>query len=141
MPRDRLRPETSEPGKTALGNEIATAENIPKKFLDTILLELRNAGLLRAKKGPGSGYSLAQTPQQIRVGFIIGTLAGPLAPLNCASKSSYEAYQDCQNLERCEVRLVMSKVRDAMSDVLDAMTLEEMVSYGQIRHPDLMYNI
>ncbi|MCS0501159.1 RrF2 family transcriptional regulator [Ancylobacter mangrovi] len=117
-----------EPGTSAMGQEIATANNIPKKFLDAILLELRNAGLLRSKKGPGGGYALSRSAAEINIGHIIRTLDGPLAPISCASKSAYVPCQDCEDLETCAVRRTMSRVRDAMSDILDRMTLAEMVA-------------
>ena len=129
------------PGESAMGQEIATANNIPKKFLDAILLELRNAGMLRSKKGPGGGYALSRTPREIRVGHIIRTLDGPLAPINCASKSAYVPCQDCQDLQACAVRITMSKVRDAMSEILDRMTLQDMVVFADTPSADLMYNI
>ena len=72
------------PGETAFVSEIALRNNIPKKFLDTILLELRNAGMLRSKKGPGGGYSLSRPASDIRIGQVIRTLDGPLAPIRCA---------------------------------------------------------
>jgi len=130
-----------KPGESAMGQEIATANNIPKKFLDAILLELRNAGMLRSKKGPGGGYALARTPREIRIGLIIRTLDGPLAPINCASKSAYVPCQDCQDLPTCAVRITMSKVRDAMSEILDRMTLQDMVVFADTPNADLMYNI
>ena len=130
-----------KPGESAMGQEIATANNIPKKFLDAILLELRNAGMLRSKKGPGGGYALSRTPREIRIGHIIRTLDGPLAPINCASKSAYVPCQDCQDLQACAVRITMSKVRDAMSEILDRMTLQDMVVFADTPNADLMYNI
>jgi len=130
-----------EPGTTAMGAEIASANNIPKKFLDAILLELRNAGMLRSKKGPGGGYGLARTPQEIRVGHIIRTLDGPLAPIGCASRSAFIPCDDCEDADTCAVRITMSRVRDAMSEILDRMTLAEMVAFSRTRNPDLMYHI
>lgn len=130
-----------EPGTSAMGQEIATANNIPKKFLDAILLELRNAGMLRSKKGPGGGYALARTPRDIRVGLIIRTLDGPLAPIGCASKSAYVPCQDCQDIASCSVRITMTKVRDAMSDILDRMSLQDMITFAENPDVDLMYNI
>ncbi|ADH88130.1 transcriptional regulator, BadM/Rrf2 family [Ancylobacter novellus DSM 506] len=130
-----------EPGSSAMGQEIATANNIPKKFLDAILLELRNAGMLRSKKGPGGGYALAKTPREIRIGHIIRTLDGPLAPISCASKSAYVPCQDCEDLATCSVRITMSKVRDAMSEILDGMSLQDMIVFADTPDADLMYNI
>ena len=129
------------PGDSAMGADIASANNIPKKFLDAILLELRNAGMLRSKKGPGGGYALSRSPKEIRIGHIIRTLDGPLAPINCASKSAYVPCQDCEDLNTCAVRTTMSKVRDAMSDILDRMTLQDMQVFASNPHADLMYNI
>lgn len=128
-------------GESAMGAEIASTNNIPKKFLDAILLEMRNAGMLRSKKGPGGGYALARLPKDIRIGHIIRTLDGPLAPLSCASKSAYVPCQDCQDLEACAVRITMTKVRDAMSDILDRMTLQDMLIFASNPDSDLMYHI
>ena len=115
------------PGETAFVNEIATRNNIPKKFLDTILLELRNGGMLRSKKGPGGGYALSKPASDIYIGQIVRTLDGPLAPIRCASRTAIEACEDCANPETCAVRLSMTEVRDAMSAVLDHMTLDQFI--------------
>jgi Rrf2 family protein len=119
-----------EPGKTAFVSDIAVQNNISKKFLDAILLELRKGGILRSKKGPGGGYGLAKPPSQIFVGHAVRILDGPLAPIRCASKTAFEACDDCDFPEDCQVRHSMSEVRDAISAVLDNMTLEDMVQRG-----------
>ncbi|QRM57597.1 Rrf2 family transcriptional regulator [Sinorhizobium sp. BG8] len=116
------------PGETAFVSEIALRNNIPKKFLDTILLELRNAGLLRSKKGPGGGYSLSRPASEIRIGHAVRVLDGPLAPIRCASRTAYEACEDCADPETCQVRRSMTDVRDAIASILDTMTLEQFVS-------------
>lgn len=125
------------PGETAFISDIAVRNDIPKKFLDTILLELRNAGFLRSKKGPGGGYALSRPATEIRIGHIIRTLDGPLAPIRCASRTAYEACDDC-NPETCQVRASMTIVRDAIAGVLDNMTLEQFVAGGEkvISKPD-----
>lgn len=117
-----------EPGETAFITEIAQRNNIPKKFLDTILLELRNAGMLRSKKGPGGGYSLSRPAAEIRIGHVIRTLDGPLAPIRCASRTAYEVCEDCNDPETCQVRVSMTTVRDAVASILDSMTLEEFAA-------------
>jgi Rrf2 family protein len=116
-----------EPGKTAFVNEIAVQNNISKKFLDAILLELRKGGILRSKKGPGGGYALARHASEISIGEAVRILDGPLAPIRCASKMAFEACDDCDDPEDCQVRHAMTEVRDAVSAVLDTMTLEQMV--------------
>lgn len=121
---------TLAPGETAFVTEIATRNNIPKKFLDTILLELRNSGFLRSKKGPGGGYALSKPASDIVIGQVIRALDGPLAPIRCASRTAFETCEDCRDPETCFVRISMTEVRDAMAAVLDNMTLEQFASRG-----------
>ncbi|MCM2435250.1 RrF2 family transcriptional regulator [Agrobacterium rosae] len=115
-------------GETAFVSEIASRNNIPKKFLDAILLELRNEGMLRSKKGPGGGYALSKAASDIYIGQVIRALDGPLAPIRCASRTAFEACEDCSDPQTCQVRRSMTDVRDAMAAVLDNMTLEQFAS-------------
>jgi Rrf2 family protein len=119
-----------EPGATTQATEIADSNNIPKKFLDAILGELRNAGIVHSRKGPGGGYSLARAPSEIKIGYVIRTIDGPLAPIACASRTAYRPCRDCADVKGCTVRLMMTRVRDAMSDVLDRVTLADMIATG-----------
>jgi len=123
------------------GAAIAEAQQIPKKFLDTILGELRNAGFVNSKKGKGGGYTLAKPAHEIRVGHIIRVLDGPLAPIQCASKTSYRRCDDCTDERRCGVRLVMLEAREAISRVLDNRTLAEMRALTEADDAHLMYYI
>ena len=118
-------------GQLAFVNDIATANNIPKKFLDAILGELRNAGFVNSKKGKGGGYTLARSPHLIRVGHIIRILDGPLAPIQCASKTSYRRCDDCTDERHCGVRILMLEAREALATVLDNRTLAEMRAAAQ----------
>ena len=113
-------------GKSIQAAEIAEAQGIPKAFLDTILLELRKAGFIRSKKGPGGGFTLARPPEQIRMGYVIRTLDGPIAPLPCARRKTARPCDDCHDVNHCAVRILMQDVRDAMAEVLDQTTLQEM---------------
>jgi Rrf2 family protein len=110
---------------------IAKAGNIPKKFLDAILGELRKAGVVYTKKGPGGGYMLARAAGDIKIGQVIRAIDGPLAPIGCASRSAYQPCRDCRSVKACAVRITMIKVRDAMSDVLDRMTIADMVAISE----------
>ncbi len=121
---------TLEPEATTQAVDIAKANNIPKKFLDAILGELRNAGIVQSRKGPGGGYRLARSPIEIKIGHVIRTIDGPLAPIACASRTAYQPCRDCTDVKTCTVRLMMTKVRDAMSDVLDRVSLADMVARG-----------
>ena len=112
-------------GQLAFVNDIAIANNIPKKFLDAILGELRNAGFVQSRKGKEGGYRLAQAATDIKVGHVIRVLDGPLAPISCASRTRYEACEDCDE-DTCQVRHMMLEVRQAIADVLDNRSLAQM---------------
>jgi Rrf2 family protein len=132
---------TLESGETTQAADIAEANNIPKKFLDAILGDLRNAGIIFSKKGPGGGYVLARAPNEIKVGLVIRTLDGPLAPIACASRTAYQPCRDCVDVKTCAVRLTMNKVRDAMSDILDQMTVADMMAMSGGPKGALLYDI
>ena len=127
-------------GETTQATDIAETNSIPKKFLDAILGELRNAGIVHSKKGPGGGYMLARPPGDIKLGYVIRTLDGPLAPITCASRTAYQPCDDCADVNGCAVRLTMMKVRDAMSEILDRLTLADMLALEASRTA-LMYHI
>jgi Rrf2 family protein len=114
-----------QPGQLALATEMAQTNNIPKKFLDAILSDLRNAGIVQSRKGKGGGYRLARPAEEIQVGAIVRVLDGPLAPIPCASHTRYEACEDC-DVETCQVRHMMLEVRNAIAEVLDHTTLAQM---------------
>jgi Rrf2 family protein len=119
------------PGRLALVNDIAAANQLPKKFLDAILGELRNAGLVISRKGKGGGYRLARPPAEITVGSIVRVLDGPLAPIPCASRTRYQPCDDC-DIATCQVRHMMLDVREAIAAVLDGRTLADLRDIGAI---------
>lgn len=103
--------------------ELAEQESIPKKFLEQILLSLKNHGLVASKKGRGGGYYLARSPEEITLGTVIRLVEGPLAPVPCASETSFRKCEECVDVETCGTRIVMKEVRDAMASILDKTTL------------------
>lgn len=107
--------------------DIAKSEKISQKFLETILLELKNHGILQSKKGKGGGYALAKMPHQIFVGEILRILDGPLAPVACVSQTAYKPCKDCHDENTCAIRAVMKDVRDAMANILDRCSLEDLM--------------
>ncbi|WP_020179881.1 Rrf2 family transcriptional regulator [Methylopila sp. M107] len=113
-------------GASTFAATIAEENELPKKFLDAILAQLRDAGMLMSKKGRAGGYRLARRAEDISLGSIIRVLDGPLAPVPCASKSHYLPCSDCRTVEECEIRLVMLGVRDAISNVLDNQSLADV---------------
>jgi Rrf2 family protein len=107
--------------------DLAQEERIPKKFLELILLELKNHGILQSKKGKGGGYQLARHPSEITLGQVIRILDGPLAPVSCVSQIAYKPCKECKDEHRCGIRLVMKDVREAVANILDKTSLADMV--------------
>ena len=118
--------------------EIADTQRIPKKFLDAILLELRNVGLLQSRKGKGGGYALARPAVDIRIGSVIRALDGPLAPIRCASRTAYQPCNDCADIPGCRIRKTMMEVREAMADILDQKCLADLTAHGPVYVPDFV---
>ena len=113
------------PGELAFVGDIAAKNNIPKKFLDAILGELRNAGFVQSRKGKEGGYRLAKLPSEIKIGHVVRVLDGPLAPISCASRSQYQRCEDCDEAT-CQVRHMMLEVRHAVAELLDNRSLAAM---------------
>jgi Rrf2 family protein len=107
--------------------EIAGRERIPEKFLEQILLALRNAGYLRSRRGRSGGYALAKSPGSIRMGEVVRKVDGPLAPISCVSRTAY-APCSCPEEELCGVRMVMEDARNALAASLDGWTLDAVVA-------------
>ena len=112
-------------GELAFVGDIAAKNNIPKKFLDAILGELRNAGFVQSRKGKEGGYRLAKLPGEIKIGHVVRVLDGPLAPISCASRSQYQRCEDCDEAT-CQVRHMMLEVRHAVAELLDNRSLAAM---------------
>jgi Rrf2 family protein len=99
--------------------DLAGKQQIPKKFLEQILLELKNAGILQSKSGKGGGYYLGRRPEDVTFGQVIRILDGPIAPVPCVSKTAYAKCAECADEATCSIRLVMADVREAISSILD----------------------
>lgn len=111
-------------------NDIANLENIPVKFLETILLTLKNNGFLQSKRGANGGYYLAKSPEEIMLSAIIRCLDGPLAPVRCVSQMAYEPC-GCPDEKSCGLRLVMGDVRNAIANILDHTSLADVNKRSQ----------
>lgn len=105
--------------------EIAQHERIPVKFLEQILLALKEAGWLTSKRGKNGGYALTPEGEAVPVGTIVRHLDGPLAPISCVSKGGY-APCTCPDEDHCGLRLLMLDLHAAMSRLLDRTTLADM---------------
>lgn len=105
---------------------IADAENIPHKFLEAILLELRKNSILGSRKGKGGGYFLMQSPETVRMSTVHRILEGPIAMLPCVSLNFYEKCEDCPDEDTCAVNRLMIKVRDNTLEILEKQTLSDL---------------
>jgi Rrf2 family protein len=106
--------------------DLAREERIPPKFLEMILLGLKNQGILQSRKGKGGGYLLARNPADIYLGQIVRMFDGPLAPVPCASQTAYVRCADCRDEAICAVRLAMKEVRDATAKILDGTSIASL---------------
>ncbi|WP_139959943.1 RrF2 family transcriptional regulator [Flavicella sediminum] len=109
-------------------SEISKAENISHKFLESILLTLRKAGLLSSKKGKGGGYYLLKEAQEIKMTEVIRVLEGPIAMVPCVSLNFYEKCDDCPDEKACSVNKLMIQVRDSTLEVFRNTTLADLSS-------------
>jgi len=103
--------------------DISSAQDIPPRFLEQILLILKRNGYLRSKKGPNGGYYLAKPPNRINMAEIIRALDGPLAPIECVSVTAHEV---CPREDTCGLRGLWKEVRDAIAEILERTTLQDL---------------
>jgi len=111
----------------ALASDIAEAEALPKKFLEAILVELRDHGIVDSRRGRYGGYRLAHPPARISVGDVIRIIDGPLALTPCSSRTQYGACADCVDPVLCALRPVLQEARDAVAGVLDGRNLAQLM--------------
>lgn len=117
--QDRLSP--------VLISVISEKENIPKKFLETILLDLKKFGILGSKKGKGGGYYLMKDTKDITMATLIRVLDGPIAMLPCVSLNYYEPCDDCPDEKACILNHFMAEVRDNTLSLLQKKTLHDLI--------------
>jgi Rrf2 family protein len=107
---------------------IAKSADVPHKFLEAILADLKNHGVVSSKRGMMGGYQLSRPADLITIGDIIRIMDGPLAPIRCASVTAYQTCEDCPDEARCAIRDVMVDVRIAISAVLDQRTVADLLN-------------
>jgi Rrf2 family protein len=116
-----------EPDAKFLIKDISLACNIPKKFLEAILLELKRAGVLGSKQGKGGGYFLRKAPAEVNLAEVVRLFDGAIAAIPCATHKFYEACKECDDEETCVVRDAFLQVRNATVEMLKADTLAGLV--------------
>lgn len=106
--------------------ELAKTEDLPVKFLEQVMQQLREAGYVQSERGKHGGYRLAQPAEKIAVGQVVRLIDGPLAPIPCVSQTAY-APCNCPDEEHCGLRMLMLDVRNAIAAILDRYTLADVV--------------
>lgn len=115
-------------GDSLMIGEIAARKNIPRKFLEQILLELKHHGIVQSRRGKLGGYSLLMPPDRITYGQVLRIIDGPIAPLPCLSRIAYRRCSDCATEETCEIRRVFARVAESARDVLDRTTIADSLA-------------
>lgn len=113
-------------------SDISKKKKIPIKFLETILLELKQAGVLESKKGKGGGYYLVQSPKKTTLAQAIRLVGGPIALLPCVSINFYEKCKDCDEAV-CGLNKAMRITRDATLKILEKKTLAELIDRPDVQ--------
>jgi Rrf2 family protein len=111
--------------------DIAMGARAPRKFLETILLELKLDGLLRSRRGRTGGYELAAEPAAISIADVLRSIDGPLALAPCASRTAFRACDDCEDVTSCRIRHILLEGRDALAAVLEGRTLADLSRSGE----------
>lgn len=108
--------------------QIAEAQHIPQKFLESILLDLKNAGILNSKKGKGGGYYLMRDPEVVNMADVMRLFDGAIAFLPCVTYKYYERCEECKDEATCGIRDVFKEVRDATVEILKSATLAAIIA-------------
>jgi Rrf2 family protein len=116
-----------DPAEKYLIKDISETCNIPKKFLEAILLDMKRAGILGSKQGKGGGYFLRRNIAEVNLAEIVRLFDGAIAAVPCASFKYYEACQECEDEETCTIRHAFLAVRNATVEMLKADTLEDLI--------------
>ena len=104
---------------------ISEEQNIPKRFLEQILNDLKSAGIVQSKRGVAGGYRLARKPEEITLAAVVRHIEGALAPVSCVSEKFYEKCS-CPDESRCAIRSVMKEIRQAVVAIAERVTVAEL---------------
>ena len=123
-----LADEAAKPRPEALTiEEIARRSGTPKRFLEHILLEVRNAGIIASIRGRSGGYSLIKAPGEVSISELLRTIDGPIAPLPCLSRRAYQRCEACVDEASCRIRKVFAEVFWYYLVIIDSLTLADML--------------
>jgi Rrf2 family protein len=112
--------------------EIARRSGTPKRFLEHILLEIRNAGVIASTRGRSGGYTLVKAPEEISISEMLRLIDGPIAPLACLSRRAYQRCEDCADEAACRIRKVFAEVFWSYLVIIESLTLADMLRSDQV---------
>ncbi|HXP62520.1 MAG TPA: Rrf2 family transcriptional regulator [Dongiaceae bacterium] len=116
---------------------ISERQNIPKRFLEQILNELKSGGFVQSKRGMAGGYRLARRPEEITLAAVVRHIEGALAPVSCVSEGYYQKCS-CPDESRCAIRSVMKEIRDAVVEIAERVTVAELCRrWGKLQEQPL----
>lgn len=107
--------------------EIATRSNAPKRFLEHILIDIRNAGIIGSRRGRDGGYVLIKSPESISISDVLRMIDGPIAPLPCLSRRAYQRCEDCPDEQACRIRKVFGDLFSAYLLMIESLTLADLM--------------
>jgi Rrf2 family protein len=118
-------------------HELVNEADMPIKFLEQVLLELKRGGFVESKRGKVGGYFLAKHPSEIKVGDIVRFVDGPIEPITCVEKN----YSGCRDIYKCAFRGIWQDVSKAISSIIDNITFEDLAGQIKRRHEAFTYSI
>ncbi len=128
-----LADEAAKPTPEALTiEEIAKRSGTPKRFLEHILLEIRNAGVIASTRGRSGGYTLIQKPSSVSISELMRLIDGPIAPLPCLSRRAYQRCEDCTDEATCRIRKVFAEMFWSYLVIIESLTLDDMLRSGTV---------
>lgn len=134
-----LADEAAGPAPEALTIEvIAKRSDTPKRFLEHILLELRNAGIIASTRGRSGGYQMIKAPAEVSISELLRLIDGPIAPLPCLSRRAYQRCEDCTSEDTCRIRKVFADIFWSYLLLIESLTLADMLRSGDVADQVLM---
>ncbi len=118
-------------------HDLARRADIPIKFLEQILLDLKRGGFVESRRGKIGGYLLAKAPSDIKLGDVIRFIDGPIEPIPCVDRG----YKGCNDISRCAFRGIWSKVAESTSKIIDNITFEDLARKNKGLKANLNYQI
>jgi Rrf2 family protein len=122
-----LADERAAGGESLRIEEVARRSGAPKRFLEHILLEIRNAGIIASVRGRAGGYTMIKEPAEVQLAELLRLIDGPIAPLACLSRRAYQRCEDCADEETCRIRRVFAEVFWSYLVLIESLTLADLM--------------